>query len=64
MPDAGKPVTELEKQLTDDPRISDVTAIKDKAFVVVPQADATVESPRLADGLTKLVDALIAQHQN
>lgn len=59
MPDAGQPVADLEAQLEDDPRLEGVTAIEDQAYIVVPQADATVESPRLADGLDEVVDALI-----
>lgn len=63
MPDAGQPVADLEAQLEDDPRLEGVTAIEDQAYIVVPQADATVESPRLADGLDQIVDALIELHQ-
>jgi hypothetical protein len=59
VPDAGVTVADLEKRLETDKRFVNVTGIKNKAFVVVPQADATIESPRLIDGLTKLVDGLV-----
>ena len=60
IPDAGSEVAALEQQLENDPRLTEVAGVKNKAYVVVPQADATVESPRLVDGLEKLVDELIA----
>ena len=60
MPDAGKTVDALESELANDPRFASMTAVKNKSYVVLPQADATIESPRLADGVTKLVDALVA----
>ena len=63
IPDAGPSVAEIEKQLEDDPRTSQVAGVRDRSFVVVPQADATVESPRNVDGLEKMVDALITLKQ-
>jgi iron complex transport system substrate-binding protein len=63
VPDAGHSVSDLERKLESDPRLKNVTAVKKKAYVVVPQADATVESPRNVDGLAKLVDGLIAVEQ-
>jgi len=60
IPDAGPTVDAIEQQLETDPRTANVTGVKNHAYVVIPQADATVESPRQVDGLEKLVDALIA----
>ena len=59
VPDAGLPVATIESKLESDPRTRNVTGVRRRAFIVIPQADATVESPRLVDGLTKLVTGLI-----
>lgn len=60
IPDAGTDVAVLEQQLQDDPRLANVTAVKNKAYIVIPQSDATVESPREIDGLEQMIDALLA----
>ncbi|MFN8623540.1 MAG: ABC transporter substrate-binding protein [Chloroflexota bacterium] len=60
VPDAGRTVEAIEQQLTSDPRTAGVSGVKDAAWVIVPQADGTVESPRMVDGLESLVDQLIA----
>lgn len=60
VPDAGTPAEDLEHQLETDPRFSALSAVTAKAYIVVPQADATIESPRLVDGLEKVIDGLIA----
>ncbi len=60
VPDAGVSVDELKHRLESNPRLSSITGIKNKAYIVVPQADATIESPRLVDGLEQLVNNLIA----
>ncbi|MFN8631276.1 MAG: ABC transporter substrate-binding protein [Chloroflexota bacterium] len=60
IPDAGTPTADLEKKIAADPRLKNVTGVKAKAFVVVPQADSTIESPRLVDGLGEMVAALAA----
>jgi iron complex transport system substrate-binding protein len=58
IPDAGKAVDELEKKISADPKLKGVAGVKAKAFVVVPQSNATIESPRLVDGLEQMVAAL------
>ena len=60
VPDAGTPEADLEHQLETDPRFSGLLAVTTKAYIIVPQADATIESPRLIDGLEKVIDGLIA----
>ena len=60
VPDAGPTVADLEKRLENDPRFVNVAGVKNKAFVVVPQNNATIESPRIIDGLTAMVDGLTA----
>ncbi len=62
VPDAGTPVEDLKHQLETDPRFRALTAVTSKAYVIVPQADATIESPRLVDGLEQLIDGFIALH--
>jgi iron complex transport system substrate-binding protein len=58
VPDAGTPTADLEKKIAADPRLKSVAGVKAKAFVVVPQSNATIESPRLVDGLDEMVAAL------
>ncbi len=60
IPDAGVPVDELKHRLETDPRFTAVAGIKNKAYIIVPQADATIESPRLVDGIEQVVNGLIA----
>lgn len=60
IPDAGPSAAEVEAQLAADPRTKDLKAVRDKRYVVVPQADATVESPRDVDGFEAFVAGLLA----
>ena len=60
VPDAGVAVDDLKHRLATNPRLASVAGIKNKAYLVVPQADATIESPRLVDGLEQFVDGLLA----
>lgn len=59
IPDAGSSAAAVEQQLATDPRTKDLKAVRDERYVVVPQADATVESPRDIDGFEQLVDGLL-----
>ena len=59
VPDAGPSVDTLEQQMANDPRLNKMPAVMNKAYIVVPQADATVESPRLIDGLEKMINGLM-----
>lgn len=60
VPDAGVDVAELEHRLETNPKLASVTGIKNKVYVIVPQSDATIESPRLVDGLEALGNGLLA----
>ncbi|MFN8440087.1 MAG: ABC transporter substrate-binding protein [Caldilineaceae bacterium] len=60
VPDAGVDVAELKHRLETNAKLASVTGIKNKAYVIVPQADATIESPRLVDGLEQVINGLIA----
>lgn len=64
IPDAGPSVSQIKRQLETRQGVNQVTAVRRGSYVVVPQADATVESPRNVDGLTKLVTGLIALQQS
>lgn len=59
VPDAGTDLETLKQQLETDPRFQEIAAVKNKAYIVIPQADATVESPRNVDGLEALVNGLV-----
>lgn len=59
VPDAGVDVAELEHRLETNAKLASVTAIKNKAYVIVPQSAATIESPRLVDGLEQVINGLI-----
>lgn len=52
---------EIRAELESDPRLASVTAVKNHAYVEVAYADVQ-ESPRIIDGLTSMVDGLIALH--
>jgi iron complex transport system substrate-binding protein len=60
--DLGNTATQIESGLSSDPRVSSVTAVQKKAYVVVSYNDA-VGSPRAIDGLEHLVNGLIALKQ-
>lgn len=60
VPDAGVTVDELKHRLETDPRFTAVAGIKNKAYIIVPQVDATIESPRLVDGIEQVVNGMIA----
>ncbi len=60
IPDAGLSVDELKQQIENDARFRDLTAVKNHTYIIVPQADATVESPRLVDGVEQIINALLA----
>ena len=60
IPDAGVSIEVLKHRLESDPRFTTVSGIKNKAYIIVPQADATIESPRLVDGMEKMINGLLA----
>ena len=60
IPDAGVSADELKHRLETNSRLTTVTGIKNKAYVVVPQADATIESPRVIDGVEQMITRLLA----
>lgn len=53
--------TGIEEKLAKDSRVSAVTAVKDKAYIVVSYNEGGVQSPRNVDALERLIDGLAAQ---
>ena len=50
----------IEEKLAADPRLVNVTAVKNKAYVVVSYNVGGVETPRNVDALEQMIDGLLA----
>ena len=55
----GPSAEQIQQQLAADPRTAGMPAVKNKRFVAVAYDDV-VESPRIIDGVTALIDGLLA----
>jgi iron complex transport system substrate-binding protein len=50
----------IQTKLEADPRLKSITAIKNKAYVIVSYNEGGVETPRNVDAIERMVDGLIA----
>ncbi len=50
----------IEDKLAADPRLTDVKAIKNQAYVLLSYNEGGVETPRNVDALERMIDGLIA----
>lgn len=50
----------IEDKLAADPRLTDVTAVKNQAYVILSYNEGGVESPRNVDALERMIDGLTA----